>query len=231
MRYVTALLFTIALSGAAKAVVADDKDSRVQTSELQVEVDRGLLHLLTSPDGFFIKALHEESEDELLSNLGITTDRDGMPIGRFQRKTLAFHKAYKLSGKCRHVFVYDPCLHSWPGTQPETIVITDASHRVLDWKEVGGSPMFVGAALEHAEDARPFLLITREHRHTIPNPKRGIYRFSLQNDMITPSPEVEWLYKDEAERAQFARWRKALREYERANGNTAVEQADEGEPE
>jgi hypothetical protein len=231
MRYVFALLFTVALSGAAKAVVADEKDARVEAPELQVEMDRALLHLLTSPDGFFIRALHENSEEELLSNLGITTDQNGVPIGRFPRKALVFHKAYKSGAKRRHVFIYDPCRHSWPGTQPETIVITDPSHCVLDWKEVGGSPMFVAAAFQHLEDAGPVLSITRQHRHTIPNPKRGIYRFRLKNDTITPSPKIEWLYKDEAERTQYARWRKALRERERANGKTADEQTDEREPE
>lgn len=224
------ILFAIAFSSGA-SVVADDDVLPAEIRDVQIQLDPQILRSLSSPSVALIKALHDRRERDLLTNLGITTDATGKANGQFQKKRLAFHRKYRLGDGIRHVFVFDPVLHSWPGTQPETIVITDALHRVLDWKEVGGSPMFGGAAFEHAENAGPVLLITREHRHTIPNPKRGIYRFSLKNDTITPSPEIEWLYKDEAERAQYVRWRKALREHERANGKTADEPTNEREPE
>ncbi len=220
------ILLAIAFSSGT-CVVADD----AEIPGTQIQLDPQLIRSLSSPNVALIKALHDQRERDLLTNLGITTDPTRKANGQFQKKRLAFHQKYRLRTDIRQVFVFDPVLHSWPGTQPETIVITDVSHRVLDWKEIGGSPMFAGAAFEHAEDTGPVLLITREHRHTIPNPKRGIYRFTLNNDTIAPSPEIEWLYKDEAERAQYARWRKALRERERANRKTVDERADEREPE
>ena len=230
MRSISAMVLTIALSGVAVGVVADDNDPPADARDVQIQIDPVLLRLLTSPDAILIKVLHERSEEKLLTNLGITTDQNGIASGRFQKKTLAFHKEYKLSDKRRHVFVYDPSLHSWPGTQPETIIICDASYRPLDWKEVGGSPMFERAALESSADTGPVLLITRRHRHTIPNPKRGIYRFSLNNHTIRAIPDIEWLYTNDAERAQYARWRESLRERDGTNRNNAVEQTDEREP-
>lgn len=224
------ILFAITLSS-GMCVVADDDAFPAEIPDVPIQLDPQILRSLSSPSVALIKALHDRRESQLLTNLGITTDATGKANGQFQKKRLAFHREYRLGDAIRHVFVFDPVLHSWPGTQPETIIITDALHRVLDWKEVGGSPMFAGAAMEHAENVGPVLLITREHRHTIPNPNRGIYRFSLKDDTIAPSPEIEWLYKDEAERAQYARWRKALREHERANETNADEPTDQREPE
>jgi hypothetical protein len=219
------ILFAIAFSSGT-CVVADDDALPAEMQDDDIQLDPQILRSLSSASVALIKALHDQRERDLLTNLGIATDPTGKANGEFQKKRLACHQKYRLGDDIRHVFVFDPVLHSWPGTQPETVVITDASHRVLDWKEIGGSPIFVGAAFEHAQDAGPVLLITREHRHTIPNPKRGIYRISLNNDTITPCPEIEWLYKDEAERAQYSRWRKALRERERANRKTADEPSD-----
>ena len=230
MRSISAMVLTIALSSVAVGVVADDNDPPADARDVQIQIDPVLLRLLTSPDAILIKVLHERSEEKLLTNLGITTDQRRIAIGRFQKKTLAFHKEYKLGDKRRHVFVYDPSLHSWPGTQPETIIICDASYRPLDWKEVGGSPMFERAALESSADTGPVLHITRRHRHTIPNPQRGIYRFLLKNDTIKAILDIEWLYTNDAERAQYARWRESLRERDGTNRNNAVEQTDEREP-
>ena len=216
------IVLAIAFSNGT-CVVADDDALPPKILDVEIQLNPQLLRSLSSPSVALIKALHDQRESDLLRNLGIATDPTRKADGRFQKKRLAFHRIYRLGDGIRNVFVFDPVVHSWPGTQPETIVITDAAHRVLGWKEVGGSPMFAGAAFEDADDTGPVLLITREHRHTIPNPKRGIYRFSLNNDTITPNPEIEWLYKDDAERAQYARWRKALREHERANEKTADE--------
>jgi hypothetical protein len=228
-RILSIVLAIAFLSGTC--VVADDDALTPKIRDVEIQLDPQFLRSLSSPSVALVKALHDQHESDLLRNLGISTDPTREANGRLQKKRLAFHRKYRLGDGIRHVFVFDPVLHRWPGTQPETIVITDAAHRVLGWKEVGGSPIFAGAAFEDADDTGPVLLITREHRHTIPNPNRGIYRFSLKNDTITPSPEIEWLYKDEAERTQYGNWRKALRERERANGKTADEQTDEREPE
>jgi hypothetical protein len=219
------IVLAIAFSSGTR-VVADDDALPPKIRDGEIHLDPQLLRSLSSPSVALINALHDQLESDLLTNLGIATDPTGKANGQIRKKTLAFHEKYRLGDDIRHVFVFNPVLHRWPGTQPETVVITDASHRVLDWKEIGGSPMFVGAAFEHAQDAGSVLLITREHRHTIPNPKRGIYRISLNNDTIRPCPEIEWLYKDEAERAQYSRWRKAFRERERANRKTADEPSD-----
>jgi hypothetical protein len=233
MRAIPIILFAVAFSSIGVGVVADDSRLPVKTPkapDAQLQLDPLLLHLLVSPDAVLIKALHEQNETDLLTNLGITTDQEGMATGPRQKKTFAFRGEYKLGDKHRHVFVYNPSLRRWPGTQPETIIICDASYRVLDWKEVGGIPMFELAALDLSEDTGPVLLITRQHRHTIPNPKRGVYRFSLNNDRITALPDVEWLYKDDAERTRYARWRGELREHERATRCTPVKPSRAPEP-
>ncbi len=230
MYRILSILLAIAVSHGTR-VVADDEALAADMPGVPIPLDPQMLRLLSSPGVNLIQALHDQSAKELLTNLGIPTDRKEEVNKPFQKKIPAFHQQFKLGNQIRHVFVFDPVFHSWPGIQPETIVITDASYGVLDWKEVGGSPVFAGAGFEYTDDAEPVLLITREHRHTISNPRRGIYRFSLNNDTITPSPEIEWLYKDEAERARYAVWRKALGEHERANGKTADKPTDEREPE
>ena len=113
-------------------------------------------------------------------------------------------------GRCC-VFVYDHWLHSWPGFQPQTIVICDAFYKLLDWKEVGGSPILEKTTLVDLDTGSPIVWLTCKHRHTIPNPERGIYKVSLAGDKIGPLT-VEWVYKDDAERAQYEEWRRQIRE-------------------
>lgn len=204
MRSGHAILLALAFSCAGSCLLAQENILPLVARGSEIEIDPVVLRLLTSPDATFIKLLHDRSERKLLANLGIETDNNGLAVDRFQRKALVFRREYEVGGERRHVLVYDPCLHSWPGCQPETIIVCDAFYRPLDWKEVGGSPMFQSAALDTSAGSGPVLLITRRHRHTNSNPERGIYRFSLANDQIKAAPKTEWLYKDDAERAHYA---------------------------
>ena len=221
-RPVAMMVSVVALFSAHGRALATEGVPEAEALDIQIELDPVLDRLLRSPDAVLIKVLHDRPEKALLANLGIKTDRNGVAIGRFQRKKLVFHRAYEVRGEHRHVFVYDPGIHSWPGTQPQTIVICDAAYRPLNWKEVGGSPVFETATLTVESDNIPVLRITRQHRHTIPNPKRGIYSFSLSNDSIERLADVEWLYENEEERARYDRWRKALRERQQTNRPNAV---------
>lgn len=183
----------------------------------QILLDPILVRLLENKDASLIDGLREGRQPDLLKNLGIGKGQAGIQNAQHQRKSLVYHQEYNVGNKLRHVFVYSPNFRSWPGLQPETIVITNGSYRPLDWKEVGGSPMFERASLEEAKGGEPVLRIIRNHRHEFLNPKQGVYRFSLKDDTVTPTSDVEWLYRDDAERAEYARRREALREYERAN--------------
>jgi hypothetical protein len=214
---VAVMILLIAFCSAGSGPIAGERAPDAIAPVTPIQIDPVLFRFLTSPDAMLIKILHVRSERKLLANLGITPDQNGLAFGQFQKKKLVFHRTYELRGEHRHVFVYDPCLHMWPGTQPETIVICDASYRPLNWKEVGGSPMFENATLDVTTGTAPVLLLTRRHRHTIPDPKRGIYGFSIGDDKIEPLPEVKWLYEDDAERAQYDQWRKAIRERQKNN--------------
>lgn len=181
-------------------------------TDVSIQIDPVLFRSLSAPDALFVKGLHDRSDEELLKHLGITTNRNGMAVGQFQRKRVVFHGAYKLDGKPRHVLVYNPTLRAWPGSQPETVVICDATWRPLHWAEVGGSPIFEKAALNLDDPQAPVLLLTRKHRHVVPNPERGTYSYSLAGDKVALRPEIEWLYKNDAQRAFYDRVRKAIRE-------------------
>jgi hypothetical protein len=48
------------------------------------------------------------------------------------------------------LLIFDPGSQSWPGSQPVTVVLTDADLSVLDWIEIGGSPVFRSAELDES---------------------------------------------------------------------------------
>lgn len=172
--------------------------------------DPVLLRQLESLDALLIKYLHDHSCSKLLKNLGIETDENGLAVGRIHRKNLVFRSRYRTrNGISRIVLVYDPALHKWPGFQPQTIVIADSTYRLITWKEVGGSPMLQRAEVTVDETKSPTLILTSEHRHTIPNPKLGKYRYLLGNDQIK-SAGIEWIYAREAERKLYEYYRKFL---------------------
>ncbi len=60
----------------------------------------------------------------------------------------AFLKEFK-------VLIFDPTSKSWPGTQPITVILTDADLNVLDWIEIGGEPAFHHAEIdEHSHQLK-----------------------------------------------------------------------------
>ncbi len=176
-----------------------------------VRLDPVFARFLRAQDALLVKYLHDHSCSELLDNLAIKTDANGLDVTLFPRKKLAFHSRYKTrAGKPRFVLVYDPIMHSWPGTQPETIVITDSGYRLLEWKAVGGSPMFQSAELRYDKAGNPVLALTRTHRHPFTDPTRGNYRFLLADDQIRRVPEVEWIYASQEVRDRYERIRQAI---------------------
>jgi hypothetical protein len=125
----------------------------------------------------------------LLTNLGVSESAES---GEYllQHKMLAFQSSYKGSGgKRRIVFVYENLFKSWPGSQPETIVITDAQYRLLAWEEVGGTAMLRVTTLSSDKNGRPTLLFDKSHSdaHRI-----GRYTVSLDNDRIAQVGGVKW---------------------------------------
>lgn len=207
---VTALLIASFLGGAS--LQAEDTIPNTDQPNLTIQLDTSLLRLVTKPDARFINVLRDRSEVDILKNLGISTNRDDGATDRHQKKRLVFHHLYRVGDEYRHVFVYDMWIHSFPGYQPETIVICNASYAPLAWKEVGGGTIFKEATFRQSDPEGPTLRLTRLHRHTIPNPERGIYAFSLAGDAIKPRPEVDWVYESDEERAKYDEWRRWLRE-------------------
>jgi hypothetical protein len=174
---------------------------KVAPPVITIELDEQLLRSTTRFDIPFLNALRKRSgEDEsaarLIRNLRLPADSNEEPrLG----KLLAFHRSYQLDGKQRYVLIYDPNWHLWPGTQPQTIVISDGNFRLLQWKEVGGSPKFSSADLQ-LEDGKPRVRITCLHRHTHlvggEFTDLGRYVYSLENDKVQ-SVDMEWLLRNE----------------------------------
>jgi hypothetical protein len=77
--------------------------------------------------------------------------------------------------QCR-VFVFDrEGFKSWPGSQPQTICVADASGKLETWKEVGGEPMYASSTMEE-RDGKVILRITCEERR---HPGPGIYSYGI----------------------------------------------------
>ena len=120
---------------------------------------------------------------QLLENLGVDNTNRGL-------KTIAFRGRYETQGGAsRFVFVFRRPIISWPGLQPETVVVTDLEHRLITWKEVGGSPAFLAAVIDAPSNRPPLLKITRLHR---PGFLRGTHVFSLRDDRIVAMDDVHW---------------------------------------
>ena len=151
------------------------------------------------PDARLIEHLRAHPGDrscrQLLSNLS------GPVASRGFAKRVKFHARYRTpTGENRMVFVFDPVVRTWPGWQPETIVITDTQCRPVAWREVGGGPMFQEAELGQDKARAPVLILTRRHRHTYRHPAIGKYRFSLSEDGLRDIPMVEWVYANDRQR-------------------------------
>ncbi|QDU31261.1 hypothetical protein ETAA8_64140 [Anatilimnocola aggregata] len=107
-----------------------------------------------------------------------------------------FYGQYQLGMESRQLLVYEPLKVSWPGSQPQTIIICDDDFRPLAWNEDGGSPVFISAELEFGEKDEPVLAITRTHRQSHHGARHGRYRFKLADDKIQPVGEIEWQFDD-----------------------------------
>jgi hypothetical protein len=141
----------------------------------------------------------DEQVDALYKNLVL--DREF----NFQGKRLVFNRKYQTTKGERYVFVYRPNGERWPGTQPQTIVISDGDQRLLTWKEVGGSPILKSTTFELQPNAlepdtlEPIVALTCDHRHSVLQPDGSFSRttrnhYLLQGDEIK-EVKVEWLKK------------------------------------
>ena len=148
----------------------------------------------------------DASASSLLENLGMNSDRQGS--GR--QKYLAWSaQDVWVGGQRSLVFLFDPMNRSWPGLQPQTIVVVDEDFDLRYWTEVGGEPLFSSAKLE-AKDDKAVLAITCRHRRR-PRPNNiGIHRYLLSPSGLQRIGEVEWIRQD-AERAES--FRRILRRY------------------
>lgn len=108
-------------------------------------------------------------------------------------KTMVFQSPFRaVSGRRCIAFVFDQQVHSWPGSQPQTIIITDSQCRLLTWKEVGGSPMFCHAWMEVVGNDPTTLTIACNHRFLR---GFGVYRYVVEPSGVRRLGDVEWIDK------------------------------------
>jgi hypothetical protein len=119
----------------------------------------------------------EPGVKSLLKNIGSRLDDD--PVSRLSRKHLAWKSGVQtVEGSPCRIFHFDPELQSWPGSQPQTIVLTDAAGKVITWKEVGGEPMFVSCEIE-TRNGEVLLIVTCDERRR-DSPGKYTYRLTLR---------------------------------------------------
>ena len=119
--------------------------------------------------------------DSLRKNIGTRfLQRDDLDdFGDENFKSLVWNSGVQpIEGKPCRIFLFNPSFQSWPGLQPQTILITDAGGRVITWKEVGGEPSFRSCELEIVDGA-VYLDITCDERHSR-TPGKYAYRLTLR---------------------------------------------------
>jgi len=93
-------------------------------------------------------------------------------------------------GRGCHVFVFTPLFQGWPGTNPQTVVVTDRFFAELACTEVDdGESMFSAAAVERLDGA-PCLKVTRVYRPMWGG--IGTRRYKLAASGVSPSGDVCW---------------------------------------
>ena len=101
--------------------------------------------------------------------------------------------SFELDEQGYRIFLFDPTTKMWPGSQPQTIVVTDEDFRLRYWTEVGGEPMFHSAKLE-TTNGKVVLAITCQHRRRLRPNNIGIYRYRLSPSGLQMIGAVEWTY-------------------------------------
>jgi hypothetical protein len=99
----------------------------------------------------------------LLENIGSRVD-EGDLLALLSWKYLAWKSGVQaIDGRPCRIFLFDSPGQGWPGSQPQTILLTDVAGRVITWKEVGGcgDPILLSCELETISGAL-FLVITCE---------------------------------------------------------------------
>ena len=149
-----------------------------------------------------ISRLEGEEEDasasELLKNLRGGAERDAAKASMLdrlvKRKRLVWKSSpVSIGGRTCRVLLFDTLTKSWPGSQPQTVVLTDEEYDLLAWRELGGSPVYQSARLEK-RGGSTVLAVTCSHRRG----PRGTYRYSLSLGGISRVGDIEWDEGDEA---------------------------------
>lgn len=199
LQIMRALVFMTAASTVYPAR-ADDG----QPPQLSFDARAANAVVIRDPSTRLIDGLLKQDAADLLDNLGVDSEWSRDVGSALSRKTLVFHSTYRtIGGEPRRVFLYDCAVHSWPGTQPVTIVLTDGDYRLIAWREVGGSPALVETKLVKSVPGRPVLVLTFRFRHTSTHPERGVYRLSLAGDQIPELPAAEWIYSSDEQLAFY----------------------------
>jgi hypothetical protein len=85
-----------------------------------------------------------------------------------------------IEGTLCRIFVFNSSYQGWPGSQAQTILLTDIGGRVITWKEVGGGPRFLlSCELKTIDDGAVHLVITCKERHST-TPGKYTYRLTLR---------------------------------------------------
>lgn len=169
-----------------------------------IELDAKVLAAVEKFDSTFLESLSTlaktgKSAKALEINLGLLRPDGTRPA--FGKHLLVFHQTYRRNELNRCVFIYERAFKSFPGLNPQTIVICDGDLRLLHWKEVGDGSMFRKAELKTSDDGSPCLVITRRHRHSnqVGTQSTDVARYlcSLADDKVKESAEIEWVLMDE----------------------------------
>ena len=181
----------IVTRGNNKTTIQTDRPHRSIIVVVYVIYLRGfsLYEYASGPSEFSItpnSELHEQLKAELLGSFATSPSR---MITNLEYKNLVFHAVCtdKL-GRSSHIAVFAPMFFTWPGSQPQTVVITDDKLRVTHWEEVGGSPWFVSANLR-IETNHLILRVKCDHRSS----HYGTYRYKLSLSDVEPVGDVEWI--------------------------------------
>jgi hypothetical protein len=157
-------------------------DLLAEPKKLPPDDIRELADILDSLLGSLLAIQRKEAGVRLLhKNIGTRfLQRDDLEdFGDEKVKYLVWNSGVKsIEGKPCRIFLFNPSFQSWPGLQPQTILITDAGGRVITWKEVGGEPSFRSCELEIVDGA-VYLDITCDERHSR-TPGKYAYRLTLR---------------------------------------------------
>jgi len=132
-------------------------------------------------------------------SLGLLPEQDMMSI-----KNIRWSDEFTVGTNAYHILIFDPyMMHSWPGSQPITLVVTELDYRVLCWSESGGSPMFASGQLQLTKGQHILSVFSRNRqggtlveRFEINPRKINKLSSTLERNLSTGGGMGQWLSED-----------------------------------